>query len=210
MKAQQAIKAIVSSVDDPAKAGRIQCKFAQIDGQILPEWIEPVETPGWLWLPEIDDTVELLIPSPEDIVEFAHEILWRGRVRGPEETHPEELRVNYPKRKGFRTAKGMLFIIDETPGEEEYTFTHKNNILFSMTNDGMFFGTQDATEPVVLGLLFQTLLSDLLDADIVHTHPTGVGPSGPPLNAATYTALKATVTAGDQLSDFIFAQKVKP
>lgn len=37
------------------------------------------------------------------------------------------------------------------------------------------------------------LMSQHLDADIAHTHPTAVGPSGPPVNAAVYTALKVLV-----------------
>ncbi|KKK56320.1 hypothetical protein LCGC14_3065700, partial [marine sediment metagenome] len=39
----------------------------------------------------------------------------------------------------------------------------------------------EATEPVVLGNVLMELLTEILDLIISHTHPTGTGPSGPPL-----------------------------
>lgn len=36
----------------------------------------------------------------------------------------------------------------------------------------------------------KTILTDLIDAILQETHPTGTGPSGPPINAAAYTAIK--------------------
>lgn len=204
------IKAIVANLEDPKMAGRIQCKFPQLDGQVLPEWIEPIEMAGWLWLPEIDETVEVSIPNSDDWIEFPQEMNWNGLAREEQQSHPEEFKTNYPKRRGFRTKTGMLLIIDETPGEEKFSWSHRSNTLISITNNGIFFGSEIATEPMVLGIQFKTLMTDILDAIILHTHPTGVGPSGPPLNAATFSAQKTTVVNQDQLSDFIKAQKVAP
>lgn len=48
--------------------------------------------------------------------------------------------------------------------------------IFIATNDG-----GDATQPAVRGTDLQTWLDSLLDDYLGHTHPTGVGPSGPPL-----------------------------
>lgn len=36
----------------------------------------------------------------------------------------------------------------------------------------------------------KSILEDLIDAILTETHPTGTGPSGTPINAATYTAIK--------------------
>ena len=36
----------------------------------------------------------------------------------------------------------------------------------------------------------KAILTDLIDAILAETHPTGVGPSGTPINAAQYTAIK--------------------
>lgn len=36
----------------------------------------------------------------------------------------------------------------------------------------------------------KSILSDLIDQIVLETHPTAMGPSGPPINAAAYTAIK--------------------
>jgi hypothetical protein len=71
---------IVQSNEDPAKAGRIKCAIASVDGQIYPEWIEPIFAPGWFTPPEPGDEVELVMPEGEDLAEFAHEIKYRGHA----------------------------------------------------------------------------------------------------------------------------------
>jgi phage baseplate assembly protein V len=44
------------------------------------------------------------------------------------------------------------------------------------------------------GESLKTILSDLMDAILAETHPTAVGPTGPPLNAAQYTSIKTRIT----------------
>lgn len=59
------------------------------------------------------------------------------------------------------------------------------------TGAGKF--TVDKTGKVSLGngaIELLDLLDKLIDALLVQTHPTGVGPSGPPINAADFAALK--------------------
>lgn len=41
----------------------------------------------------------------------------------------------------------------------------------------------------------KAILSDLIDAILAETHPTGTGPSGTPLNFAQYTAIKARISS---------------
>lgn len=48
-----------------------------------------------------------------------------------------------------------------------------------------------ATEPAVLGSTLEDILGQLIDALVVENHFTAAGASSPPLNSATYTALKA-------------------
>ncbi|MGI9158242.1 MAG: phage baseplate assembly protein V [Saprospiraceae bacterium] len=40
------------------------------------------------------------------------------------------------------------------------------------------------------GETLKAILTDLIDAILAETHPTGTGPSGTPINAAQYTAIK--------------------
>lgn len=69
-------------------------------------------------------------------------------------------------------------------------------------------GGLSASEPLVLGTQLQNLLSSVLGALAAHVHPTGVGPSGPPSNAATYVTAKGQVDAGALNSEVAFTQKV--
>jgi hypothetical protein len=52
---------------------------------------------------------------------------------------------------------------------------------------------EEATEPAVLGDKLVTLLEDMIDAISTLTVPTAMGPSGVPINAATFTSLKTTI-----------------
>lgn len=218
--------AICANTDDPAKAGRIQCRFTELDGQVLPEWIEPVDMSGWFWIPEKNDVVEVLIPCDNsDFVEFAHTMSYKGKLRLEKETYPSEFKQNYGKRKGFKTSTGMMLLVDETKGQEQFTITHSNNMVISITKDNILFGSSAASEPMVLGSLWKslmvsilqtlnTLCTDLSTAQVI----TGTGPA--PFqpadiakfaaHASTLNSLKGSVDSGDQLSDFIKGQKLKP
>ncbi len=71
----------------------------------------------------------------------------------------------------------------------------------------VFIGDQGATENLVLGQKFKQFASDLIDALLTATYPTGTGPSGPmlPPESATLTNLKAALDT--LLSDMAFTQK---
>jgi phage baseplate assembly protein V len=67
------------------------------------------------------------------------------------------------------------------------------NLETEFTADYIRMGGDDATQPFVRGTDHKTLLSALIDLVAAHTHPTGMGPSGPPANAADLTAKKADI-----------------
>jgi len=79
-----------------------------------------------------------------------------------------------------------------------------NNIVLGATakvvveSPEIKFGSDDATEPLVLGEVLQGLLGELIDAINSISVPTGVGPSGPPVNAAQFAAIKTKL--GQMLS----------
>lgn len=62
-----------------------------------------------------------------------------------------------------------------------------------------------ADEHAVLGDTAVKLLGQLLDLIVAQTHPTAVGPSGPPLNAPAFRLLKQQL--GEMLSEFTFVKK---
>lgn len=63
-----------------------------------------------------------------------------------------------------------------------------------LTPDLWRMGGSSANQSYVRGEDLQTLIEAILDLDVAHAHPTGVGLSGPPSNAAAYTAKKAQVS----------------
>lgn len=197
----------VSSNEDGAKAGRVSLDLAEGEG-VYPEMFDAVVMSGWCWPPEPGETVMGFMPDGDDQVEFADEVKHLGVVHDQENPVAEEFKADYPKARGFKTKAGHILFINDKSGNEEMTLTHKNGMTVSITNDGIFFGTQDASEPMVLGALWKTMMDTVLTALSVHKHPTGVGPSGPPDNAADYLTEKGKTA--DAISDFIKGQKAKP
>lgn len=197
----------VTNNDDPAKAGRIKVELAELDGQEWPEWLDPVWPAGhWICIPDVGDTVEVVLPEGQNKIEFSSEVRYRGKVLDPSNPVPEEFKINYPHRRGFKTLSGHMMIIDDRG--EDLTLIHRDGHLISLTNDGIHFGTKGSSEPMVLGNLWKALMDTIMVSYTTHIHPTGVGPSGPPSDAAVWAAQQAQTAA--TISDFIFGQKAKP
>lgn len=78
--------------------------------------------------------------------------------------------------------------------------------------DNVYLGDVGATENFVLGQQLKDLLTTILNALISHIHPTGVGPSGPPLppSLTNFQEALSKVSAEDILSSWIFGQKEPP
>lgn len=66
---------------------------------------------------------------------------------------------------------------------------------------------RNADEPMVLGNEWKTLQETVLQALIEHTHPTGVGPSGPPLPPQLTTFTQMLQSLASRLSTYIFGKK---
>jgi hypothetical protein len=201
---------IVSDIDDPAKAGRIKVTLAEMDGDTYPEWINPVFPSGWVMMPEIGDTVEIIMPDGEDAIEFAEEIRYRGWVLSDVFSVPKEFQTNYPRRRGFKTVAGHLLIFDDTPGSELISLSFKGKHLLNMTTQGIYLGSASASEPLVLGNLWKSGMDSFLTAFVAHTHTTSMGPSGPPDPGSIAGAESVRSGLAGSLSDFVFTQKVKP
>ena len=73
------------------------------------------------------------------------------------------------------------------------------------------WGSGDASENIPLGQVLKSFLSGFLDLFSQHTHPSGVGPVGPPLQAAQAVQMKADPIESEAfLSSFTFTQKLPP
>jgi len=226
----------VNAVDDPAKAGRLKIELQEVDGQVFPDWIDPIFPPGWIWLPEPGDTVGVLLPTGDDLIEFPEQTRWIGQVFDQDNPHPKDFEPNYPQMRGFKTKAGHVLIVDDkdkvisvtTPAkhqilldekQDKVSLRYKDTDVITINASGIFLGTESASEPFVLGTQWKTLMVSFLTAFLTHIHPTGVGPSGQPggsaqspnpTAAAASEADLVAVNALTHLSDFIKGQKVKP
>lgn len=108
----------VTSIDDPAKAGRVKVEIQGADGDEYPEWVRPSFTPGWIAMPEVGDTVDVELPDGDDIVEFADQVTYTGKVLDGENPVPEDFKEGdkYGKRRGFRSPAGHFLIFDDEDG----------------------------------------------------------------------------------------------
>lgn len=103
-------------------------------------------------------------------------------------------------RSSFTPASTDTLILDGPSGQ---TIKVKSGVIyFSNTLTGT------PTENIPLGVVLKTLLSSWLGSDLAHTHPVIGAVTGPPSNAATLTALKASpVDDSAMLSNFVKTEK---
>ena len=105
---------------------------------------------------------------------------------------------------GFQTPGGHKIILDEQSGQEFIRVEHSNGARVELDSSGSIFvtnkagqkvhvgdGADTANEPALLGTTLKGLLEQLIDGLTALTVPTGVGPSGTPINAAQFIAVKA-------------------
>lgn len=193
---------VVTDVADPKKIGRLRAKVPAVLGEDLDTgWALPCvpygggEGYGMLLLPHVGDTVW---------VEFAggdvSRPIWSGTFWGaPDSTGPEA-----PTGDGGKEGSPTLGVL-KTKGGHELTLDDDGEVVLlangngkssiRFEQDGTIVLTAEkiklgasAREKVVLGDAFLQLFN-------THTHPTGVGPSGPPVQpmvAPTHLSAKVT------------------
>ena len=147
------ITATVDSLDTKSKDGSIWVKMAEMDGGLYPYPVEPIWPPGaGIWFPDPGDTVEVLVPAGEDVIELGHDVRYMGKRFDPEHPVPSEFKTNYGKRRGFKTLAGHLLIFDDKAG----TITIKNgktSILLEM-DTLLHLGGSPGTDFILKGTTF--------------------------------------------------------
>lgn len=203
-------EAVVTDVDDPKQIGRLRARVPGVLGEdVASGWALPCvpggggKDRGMLFLPQVGDTVW---------VEFAAgdvcRPIWAGTFWGSPsstggaddlgtETGPET-----PEGDGERAAldRGVL----KTRSGHELTFDDAGEVVLLANGNGKtsLRFEQDGTvvisaekiklggaaeQKLVLGDAFQSLFNQ-------HTHPTGVGPSGQPVQQLESRHLSSKVT----------------
>ena len=198
-------RAIVVGNEDPDNTGqpdplgRIQVRVpavGDVDGVVrLAFPISPSAGQGYgiKTIPRVNDQV---------YVEFEYgriDIpLWKGGWWATDDL-PEDLRSVLAH--GWFTPSGHQILMVEDDGEQVFRLKHINGATVEMDNDGNITFTNTSgklvtvgagdNEAGVLGDTLKGLLEEILDAIGALTVPTGVGPSGIPINKAQFDGIKA-------------------
>lgn len=196
----------VTDVNDPLEIGRIRARVPEIFGvETESGWALPCapfgggKDRGMLFLPEVGDTVW---------IEFAagdiSRPIWAGGFWGAPESAGQqndlasETGTEAPTSEGknagpghsiLRTKAGHRIVMDDE-GEIVILANGNDKAEIRLNSQGEIivkaqkikFGSDSASEPVVLGNAFMQIFN-------AHTHPTGVGPSGPPAAPMTSAQL---------------------
>lgn len=184
------------------------------------------------WRPRKGDKVRLL----ERVAPLRPEkaLTWLGWAWDPEDTRlvPPWLEAD---EVALLSQDGDVGIVLEDIPEDVTGRTVNAAGWPAATDPATRIGAQDASESLLCGQLYQTWMASVTQALIdlanavetvntalaIHVHASAVGPTGPPDNAATYTAQatvagtsEATITTrrgelnnGDQLSEYVFTSK---
>jgi uncharacterized protein involved in type VI secretion and phage assembly len=188
--------AIVVGLDDPKSQGRVKLKYPWLDDNSVSPWariVSPMAGPdrGVVFRPEIDDEVLVLFEHGDMRRPYVLGSLWNGSDAMPSERGADSdnnIRL-------IKSRSGHLILLDDTSGDEKIIVRDKHgNTLqldangVTITSNAIRLGSTSAAEGLVLGDAFLALFNR-------HTHPTGVGPSGPPaetMQKGTHVSQKHT------------------
>lgn len=202
---------VVTDVDDPKKVGRLRAQVPALLGEkVETGWALPCvpfgggPDRGMFFLPSVGDTVWIEFAAGDLL-----RPIWAGTFWGAPDSAggaddlAEKAGAETPTSDGtqakaqlsiLRTASGHRLVLDDEGeivllaagnGKASITFTRDGEVV--VTAEKITLGAS-GTEKAVLGDTFKTLFNQ-------HTHPTGVGPSGPPSQAMGSSHLSSTVRA---------------
>jgi uncharacterized protein involved in type VI secretion and phage assembly len=188
---------VVTDNADPLEIGRVRARVPAVLGeQTETGWALPCAPAGggrdrgFLFLPEPGDTVWIEFAAGDPSRPIWAGTFWGapestgqdgdlGEATGSEVPTSEGDRAG-PGRRILKTKAGHRIVIDDD-GEvvviahggdrAEIRLTSSGEVIVKA--DKVLLGSDAAAQPVILGTDFQTFFN-------AHTHPTGVGPSGPP------------------------------
>lgn len=202
---------VVTDVADPKKIGRLRAKVPAVLGeQVESGWALPCvpagggKERGMIFLPQVGDTVWIEFAAGD-----VSRPIWVGTFWGaPDSTGGaddlgSETGAEAPTGDDGKEATPTLSVL-KTKSGHELTFDDDGEVILlangngkssiRFEQDGGVIVTAEtiklgasAEEKVVLGDTFMKLFNQ-------HTHPTGVGPSGPPTPLMATSDLSAKVT----------------
>lgn len=176
------VTATVTHLDDPGGQGRVRLSYPWLHEDSESTWarvVSPMAGPdrGMVFRPEVGDEVLVAFEHGDMRRPYVLGALWNGQDAMPEDRGADadnDVRL-------IKSRSGHLIVFDDTDGSERITITDQSGNKVELhgdgvtiTSDAIKIGSDSASEGIVLG-------DALLELFNKHTHPTGVGPSGPPV-----------------------------
>lgn len=180
-KVYGAVVGVVTSVDDPDELGRVKVTYPWLQDDIESPWARLASfmagnERGAVFRPAVDDEVLVIFEHGDMRRPYVIGALWNGQDAIPQERGTDadnDICL-------IKSRSGHTIIFDDTAGSEVVTINDKHGNTIELSSDGVVvrsdvirIGSSDSSEGLVLGDAFMELFNQ-------HTHPTGVGPSGPP------------------------------
>lgn len=177
-----AVTAVVSNVDDPDRLGRVKVRYPWLKDDSESPWARIVSflagaDRGAVFRPETGDEVLVLFEHGDMRFPYVIGALWNGKDAMPSERGADgdnAVRL-------IKSRSGHQVVIDDTAGAEKVIVRDKAGNSVELSSEGVVvnsgavkIGSANAAQSLVLGDALMQLFN-------THTHPTGVGPSGPPV-----------------------------
>lgn len=183
---------IVTSTADPDSLARVKVRYPWLSDSAESPWARVVSPMagagrGMVARPEIDDEVLVLFEHGDMRFPYVIGGVWNAVDTPPERGADEDNDIRL-----IRSRSGHEITLDDTSGDEKIVLVHSSGEhRVELSSSGIVIessaikiGSGSSAEALVLGDAFMELFNS-------HTHPTGVGPSGPPvqpMTAGTHTS----------------------
>jgi uncharacterized protein involved in type VI secretion and phage assembly len=181
-----AVIGIVTSTADPDSLARVRVRYPWLSDNAESPWARVVSPMagagrGAVFRPEVDDEVLVLFEHGDTRFPYVIGGVWSAVDTPPERGPDEDNNIRL-----IRSRSGHEITLDDTSGAEKIVLVHSSGEhRVELSSSGVVIessaikiGSGSASESLVLGDAFMQLFN-------THTHPTGVGPSGPPVQPMT-------------------------
>jgi uncharacterized protein involved in type VI secretion and phage assembly len=196
-------RGFVQDRNDPGKLGRLRLKVPSLLGDAQTGWAWPAlpyagANLGFFFVPQVGDLVWVEFVEGD----LEHPIWSGGGWAQPsgESEIPDDAKASYPDAQVLRTKSGHVIILDDSQGGEKITIRAKNGCeitidpnapLINVVCDHVTIQSQNGTAQE---LATKDFVEQLYNK---HHHPSGVGPTGPPIEQSPTvpTALTSVLKA---------------
>ncbi|NKE69592.1 phage baseplate assembly protein V [Candidatus Manganitrophus noduliformans] len=184
-------RGFVQDNNDPEQLGRLKVTVPSLLADAVSGWAWPAVPYagagiGFFFMPQVGDLVWV-----EFIEGELDHPLWTGcswGKPGGQSELPEEALQSYPQQQVIKTPSGNVIIINDSSGSESITVRTKEGTEIVIDRSGQKITIQ-ADSVIAQGasempeeLATKTFVQTIFDT---HTHPSGVGPTGPPVVLST-------------------------